>query len=88
MAPITTELLAVLRCPVTGSSLELDGSLLRSTAKDHSGSPVTYTIDEGIPVLLRAELLDAATAAGSDQHDGPESPAATNQAPTEGKPQT
>lgn len=68
MARISPELLSLLRCPVTGAALRQDGDVLVSIA---DGEKRSYTIDEGIPVLLRPELLDAAGAAGSDQHDSP-----------------
>ncbi|WP_026551462.1 hypothetical protein [Arthrobacter sp. H20] len=71
MSPISSDLLAVLRCPVTGSALVHEGEFLVSSVTDSTGDPVQYSIDEGIPVLLRPELLVAATEAGSDEHDGP-----------------
>lgn len=71
MSSLSPDLLAVLRCPVTGSTLVHEGEFLVSSEPDSTGSPVRYSIDEGIPVLLRPELLVAATAAGSDEHDGP-----------------
>ncbi|GAA1119743.1 hypothetical protein [Arthrobacter flavus] len=71
MSPISPDLLAVVRCPVTGSTLVDKGDFLVSSVTDSTGNPVHYSIDEGIPVLLRPELLVAATEAGSDQHDGP-----------------
>ena len=71
MSPISPDLLAVLRCPVTGSALVQEGEFLVSSVTDGTGNPVRYSIDEGIPVLLRPELLVAATEAGSDEHDGP-----------------
>ncbi|WP_028280201.1 hypothetical protein [Arthrobacter sp. H5] len=71
MALISPDLLALLRCPVTGSSLVQEDDQLLSSAPDPSGTRLKYTIDEGIPVLLRPELLPAADAAGSDQHDAP-----------------
>ncbi|MBG6180297.1 Trm112 family protein [Arthrobacter sp. CAN_A1] len=71
MSPLSPDLLAVLRCPVTGSTLVHEGEFLVSSVTDSTGSPVRYSIDEGIPVLLRPELLVAATEAGSDEHDGP-----------------
>ena len=54
MATLSAGLLAVLRCPVTGSQLRQDGDELVSTAPDASGTPVRYRVEEGIPVLLKA----------------------------------
>jgi uncharacterized protein YbaR (Trm112 family) len=70
MARISPELLSLLRCPVTGAALKQDGEVLVTTG---SGEKLRYGIDEGIPVLLRPELLEAATVAGSDEHDAPAS---------------
>lgn len=70
MSSLSSDLLAVLRCPLTGSALVQEGDLLAATVTDSTGNPVYYSIDEGIPVLLRPELLVAATEAGSDEHDG------------------
>ncbi|MDQ5860878.1 MAG: hypothetical protein M3536_01280 [Actinomycetota bacterium] len=69
MPKISPELLSVLRCPVTGSSLVQEGEELVSTAAGDSGVKLRYPIEDGIPLLLPPELLQAATAAGSDQHD-------------------
>lgn len=52
MARIPAGLLAVLRCPVTGSALEQDGDELVSTGQDEAGERRRYRLDEGIPVLL------------------------------------
>lgn len=60
MAHLPARLLDVLRCPVTGSPLIESGDVLTSRADGPDGSPLTYTLDEGIPVLLRTELLEAA----------------------------
>lgn len=60
MAHLSPELLAVLRCPVTGSSLVQEGEELVSSAKDASGQQLRYRIDEGIPVLLPPALHEAA----------------------------
>ncbi|MHA7191186.1 hypothetical protein ACX80N_12950 [Arthrobacter sp. MDT2-16] len=60
MANLPAQLLDVLRCPVTGSKLVQDGAVLRSSAPGPDGRPLTYGLDEGIPVLLRAEVLDGA----------------------------
>lgn len=54
MARIQASLLAVLRCPVTGSALEQDGDELVSTGQDDAGERRRYLLDEGIPVLLPA----------------------------------
>lgn len=60
MAHLPARLIDVLRCPVTGSALVQDGEVLRSRTEGPDGAPVTYGLDEGIPVLLRAELLEGA----------------------------
>jgi uncharacterized protein YbaR (Trm112 family) len=69
MPKISAELLSVLRCPVTGSSLVQDGDELVSTQAGDSGELLRYPIEDGIPLLLPPELRSAATAAPSDQHD-------------------
>lgn len=61
MARLTADLMAVLRCPVTGSPLEEENGGLVSTAPDAGGHRVRYVLEEGIPVLLAA----AATASDS-----------------------
>ncbi|WP_113717109.1 MULTISPECIES: hypothetical protein [Arthrobacter] len=58
MAKMSDELLSVLRCPVTGSTLVQEGGELRTTAPGPDGLPLRYTIDEGIALLLRPEQLD------------------------------
>lgn len=68
MAKINLDLLSVLRCPVTGSPLVQEGEELVSTAAGGSGVKLRYPIQDGIPLLLPPELLQAA-AAGSSQHD-------------------
>jgi uncharacterized protein YbaR (Trm112 family) len=75
MAKISPELLSVLRCPVTGSPLVQEGDELVSTAAGDSGVKLRYPIQDGIPLLLPPELLQAANAAGSDQHDSVAPPA-------------
>ncbi|MPY11387.1 hypothetical protein [Arthrobacter bussei] len=60
MAHLPAQLLDVLRCPVTGAKLIQDGDVLRSASPGPDGKTPTYGLDEGIPVLLRAELLDGA----------------------------
>jgi uncharacterized protein YbaR (Trm112 family) len=69
MPKVSPELLSILRCPVTGSPLEQDGEDLVSTAAAASGEKIRYAIQDGIPLLLPPELLSAANAASSDQHD-------------------
>lgn len=69
MPKISAELLSVLRCPVTGSSLVQEGDELISTMPGETGEMLRYPIEDGIPLLLPPELLPAATAAPSDQHD-------------------
>jgi uncharacterized protein YbaR (Trm112 family) len=78
MPKISPDLLSVLRCPVTGSALTQEGEELVSTASDENGEKLRYAIEDGIPLLLPPELLAAANAARSDQHDGPgQDPAAS-----------
>jgi uncharacterized protein YbaR (Trm112 family) len=69
MPKISPELLSVLRCPVTGSALTQEGEELVSTAAGAGGEKLRYAIEDGIPLLLPPELLAAANAARSDQHD-------------------
>jgi uncharacterized protein YbaR (Trm112 family) len=69
MPKISPELLSVLRCPVTGSPLVQEGDELVSTVAGESGAKLRYAIEDGIPLLLPPELVQAANAAGSDQHD-------------------
>ncbi len=69
MPKISPELLSVLRCPVTGSPLVQEGEELVSTVAGESGAKLRYAIEDGIPLLLPPELLQAANEAGSDQHD-------------------
>ncbi|WP_154605110.1 hypothetical protein [Arthrobacter sp. AQ5-05] len=57
MAKMSEQLLSVLRCPVTGSTLVQEGEELVSTAPGPDGQPVRYSIDEGIALLLRPEQL-------------------------------
>ena len=59
MAKISEELMAILRCPVTGSTLVQEGDELVSTANGPGGAPLRYTIDEGIALLLRPEQITA-----------------------------
>ncbi|GAA1356475.1 hypothetical protein GCM10009596_05450 [Arthrobacter rhombi] len=59
MAHISSELLAILRCPVTGSTLQQDGDDLVATGRDAAGNSPRYSLTEGIPVMLRP--ADAAT---------------------------
>ncbi|MGO4383759.1 hypothetical protein AB4Y80_05960 [Specibacter sp. RAF43] len=54
---MSEDLLAVLRCPVTGSTLIQQGDELLSTAPGADGQPVRYAIDEGIALLLRPDQL-------------------------------
>ena len=70
MSLISPELLSVLRCPVTGSALVQEGEELVATSPGADGQTLRYAIEDGIPLLLPPELLAAATAARSDQHDG------------------
>lgn len=52
MTRISENLLAVLRCPVTGSPLVQAGAELVSTANGPDGRALHYAIDEGIALLL------------------------------------
>jgi len=70
MPLISPELLSVLRCPVTGSALVQEGDELVAATPGADGQKPRYAIEDGIPLLLPPELLAAATAAPSDQHDG------------------
>ncbi|MGP4032550.1 Trm112 family protein [Pseudarthrobacter sp. 1C304] len=69
MPKISPELLSVLRCPVTGSALVQEGEELVAATAGPSGEKLRYTIEDGIPLLLPPELLPAAAAAPSFQHD-------------------
>ncbi|WP_434618162.1 Trm112 family protein [Arthrobacter sp. A5] len=69
MPHVRDELLAVLRCPVTRSSLRQDGEELVSTVPGPDSHPLRYRIEDGIVLLLSPEQLSDAVAAGSDQHD-------------------
>lgn len=69
MPKLSPELLSVLRCPVTGSTLVQEGDELVTATAGESGEKLRYTIEDGIPLLLPPELLSAATSAPSDQHD-------------------
>lgn len=71
MPKVSPELLSILRCPVTGSALEQEGEELVAVKADATGNKPRYTIQDGIPLLLPPELLAAANAASSDQHDAP-----------------
>lgn len=63
MANLRAPLLDVLRCPVTGSKLVQDGAVLTSSSPGPDGAPLTYGLDEGIPVLLSSAPLDGAARA-------------------------
>ncbi|MFW0773704.1 Trm112 family protein [Paenarthrobacter nitroguajacolicus] len=69
MPKVSPELLSILRCPVTGSPLVQEGDELVSTDAAADGEKLRYTIEDGIPLLLPPELLAAANAASSAQHD-------------------
>jgi len=57
MAKISDELLAILRCPVTNTPLHQEGEELISEGTGTDGLVLRYTIEEGIPLLLRPEQL-------------------------------
>ena len=69
MPKLSSELLSVLRCPVTGSGLVQEGDELVTVTADGAGNKLRYKIEDGIPLLLPPELLPAAAAAPADQHD-------------------
>lgn len=69
MPKLASELLSVLRCPVTGSALVQQNDELISSVNGPHGEPLRYAIDEGIPVLLPPDPLPAAD--GSGRHRGP-----------------
>jgi uncharacterized protein YbaR (Trm112 family) len=69
MPKVSPELLSILRCPVTGSPLVQEGEELVSTTAADDGEKLRYSIEDGIPLLLPPELLAAANAASSSQHD-------------------
>lgn len=69
MPKVSPELLSILRCPVTGSPLVQEGDELVSTQAAADGEKLRYSIEDGIPLLLPPELLAAANAATSGQHD-------------------
>ena len=71
MPKVSPELLSILRCPVTGSTLVQEGEELVAAVADATGNKPRYAIQDGIPLLLPPELLAAADAAPSGQHDGP-----------------
>lgn len=52
MPNLSPSLLAILRCPVTGSSLVQDGDALVATEPGPDGTAPRYPIEDGIPVLL------------------------------------
>ncbi len=54
MPNLPPELLSILRCPVTGSTLNQDGDELVTATGGHNGEPLRYSINDGIPVLLPA----------------------------------
>jgi uncharacterized protein len=66
MTKLSAELLAVLRCPVTGTALVQEGDELVSIGKAASGRRLRYALDEGIPVLLPGQANPDAGEAGND----------------------
>ncbi|WOH19946.1 hypothetical protein IRJ34_06375 [Paenarthrobacter sp. GOM3] len=69
MPKVSPELLSILRCPVTGSPLVQEGDELVASVAAADGEKLRYSIEDGIPLLLPPELLAAANAATSGQHD-------------------
>ncbi|MFL4473433.1 Trm112 family protein [Paeniglutamicibacter sp. MACA_103] len=55
MSNLSAQLIAQLRCPVTGSTLVQHGDTLRSTGTGANGETYSYDIVEGIPVMLATE---------------------------------
>lgn len=53
MAHISPQLIDILRCPVTGSTVTLDNEELVASAADARGNTPRYSLHEGIPVMLR-----------------------------------
>ena len=76
MYPLSPDVLAILRCPLTRSELRQEGDTL--VAIEPEGAGLRYPIRDGIPVLLidQAELpntvstLDAFKAKYADQIKG------------------
>ena len=55
MPKLSSELLSVLRCPVTGSGLVQEGDELVTVTADGAGNKLRYKIEDGIPLLLFPE---------------------------------
>ncbi|MDQ0092617.1 Trm112 family protein [Paeniglutamicibacter psychrophenolicus] len=55
MSNLSAQLIAQLRCPVTGSTLVQHGDILVSTGTGADGETYGYDIIEGIPVMLASE---------------------------------
>ncbi|MDQ4503698.1 hypothetical protein [Sinomonas sp. ASV322] len=53
---LSPEILAVLRCPVTGTALVQEGEELVASAAGPNGVVPRYPIEDGIPVLLPPAL--------------------------------
>ena len=53
--PLSKQVLALMRCPVTRSKVRLDGDVLVAEAPEGAG--LRYPIKEGIPVLLEGEAI-------------------------------
>ncbi|MDN5754905.1 MAG: hypothetical protein L0J68_02880 [Micrococcaceae bacterium] len=67
MAHITPQLLEILRCPVTGSTLTQDGDALVASGEDDRGSTPRYRLHEGIPIMLGpTPAEDAGKTAGAE----------------------
>ncbi|WP_415856544.1 Trm112 family protein [Sinomonas sp. G460-2] len=49
---LRSDVLALLRCPVTGSALVQEGDELVASAPGPDGTVPRYPIEDGIPVLL------------------------------------
>ncbi|WP_035768885.1 Trm112 family protein [Arthrobacter castelli] len=66
MPNLAPDLLSVLRCPVTGSTLTQQDDVLISSANGPQGQPLRYAIDEGIIVLLPSGLQPEPAGSGPD----------------------
>lgn len=61
MPKLSAQLSALLRCPITGSELEQVGDSLVSYGTDENGQRISYSVIDGIPILLREEAVHVPT---------------------------
>lgn len=66
MPNLSSSLLAILRCPVTGSALVQDGDTLVATVPGPDGTAPRYPIEDGIPVLLAPHTSSSTTPANQE----------------------